>query len=538
MNATCLIILIALGLRLALAAGSGLGIDESYMVAASTHFSASYFDHPLASWWLELAVRHVCDSAAPIVVRLPFVLLSGISSWLLYLITRRLFGRQAGFWAVVAYSIAPVFSLAFGSWVLPDGPLNTALLAFLYALIRATGLPAGAEISAPAGLSLAASSHTPTAPSRPSPLQSTPSPTASVQPTASRSSLAAAASPSLPSWWLLAGLFAGLAMLSKYNAGLVLLGAAIAVLLDPISRRQLATPWPWLGAMLAAALLTPIILWNFQHHWISFNYQGGRALGLRLRPFMPFTIWGGEALYVLPWLWVPMIWVLLRGFITGPALRTTWLLAWAGVIPVLLFALVGFWSHTRILYHWAAPGYLMLFPLLGNWATRQHQAFLKIIALASGLLLALAVLLIIGFTQLGLPALLAHGFKPGKSPMLQAVDWTSIGPELPKGIDAIAAQRWFDAGKIGYALRRDGISLPITVFGAQPHQFAITTPPASLRGKTVLIIAMPGSPATTYARFAPDFASLKPGPTLTVLDHGTLLLAIPTFIGTDLQTPP
>lgn len=487
MNATFLVILIALAVRLILAAGSGLGIDESYMVAASSHFAASYFDHPLASWWLELGARHLLGSSAPIVVRLPFVLLSGVSSWLVYLVTRRLFGRQAGFWAVVAYSIAPVFSLAFGTWVLPDGPLNTALLAFLYAVIRALGLPA----------------------SRPS-----------------------------PRWWLLAGLFAGLAMLSKYNAVLVLAGVGLAILFDPASRKQLASPSLWLGLVLAVLLALPIVIWNFQHHWISFDYQGGRAFGLRLRPLMPLTIWGGEALYVLPWLWVPMIWVMICSFMAGPGRRSAWLLAWAGVIPVLLFALVGLWSHTRILYHWAAPGYLMLFPLLGDWATRRSPKTLQRVALASAALLVTAALLIVAFTQLGLPSFLAHDFKPGKSPMLQAQDWTSIAHDLPPGIEAIAAQRWFDAGKIGYALRRDGIKTPVTVFDAQPHQFGITTPPASLIGKTILIIAMPGSPAQTYVRFAPDFVRLSPGPTLRVMDHGTLLLAIPTFIGIDLRKVP
>lgn len=487
MNATLLVILISLTLRLALATGSGLGIDESYMVAASSHFAASYFDHPLASWWLELGAQHLFGCALPVVVRLPFVLLSGVSSWLLYIVTKQLFSERAGFWAVVAYSIAPVFSLAFGTWVLPDGPLDAALLAFIYALIRALGLPE----------------------EKPAPL-----------------------------WWVLAGLFAGLAMLSKYNAGLVLVGAALAVALDPSGRKQLAQPWPWLGAALALILFSPVVIWNVQHHWISFDYQGGRALGLRLRPLMPLTIWGGEALYVLPWLWVPMVWVMLCGFRAGPVKRASWLLAWAAALPVFLFAVVGLWSHTRILYHWAAPGYLMLFPLLGDWATRQNQRLIRYVALASGSLLVLATVLIVAFTQMGLPAALAHAFKPGKSPMLQAADWTSIGPDLPPGIAAIAAQRWFDAGKIGYALKRDAITTPVTVFGDQPHQFGITTSPVSLIGKTILLIAMPGDPKQTYERFASDFADLRAGPTLNVIDHGVLLLKIPTFIGTDLQKVP
>lgn len=487
MNATLLVVLIALGFRLILAWGSGLGMDESYMVAASSHFAASYFDHPLASWWLELGARHVFGSAVPIVVRLPFVLLSGVSSWLLYLITRRLFGAKAGFWAVAAYSIAPVFSLAFGSWVLPDGPLNATLLAFLYALIRALGLPEG-------------------------------------QPA--------------PRWWLAAGLFAGLAMLSKYNGALVLVGAALGVLLDPAGRKQLAKPWPWLGVLLALALFLPVIIWNAHHHWASFDYQGGRATGLRLRPLMPFSVWGGEALYVLPWLWAPMIWVMIRGFAAGPAQRVSWLLAWASIIPIMLFSIVGLWSQTHILFHWAAPGYLMLFPLLGEWATRRSGKLIGWVAGLSGGLLAFAALLIVALVQFGLPPVLANAFKPGKSPMLQAVDWTSITKTFPAGVDAVAAQKWFDAGKIGYALRRKGIATPVTVFGAKPHQFAFTTPPASLIGKTVLVIAMPGSTTQTWNRFAPDFASFKPGPVLTVQDHGRVLLVIPTFIGTGLKRVP
>ncbi len=487
MNASLLVVLIALGFRLILAGGSGLGIDESYMVAASRHFAASYFDHPLASWWLELASRDLFGSAAPIVVRLPFVALSGVCSWLIYLIARRLFGENSGFWAVVAYSISPVFSLAFGCWVLPDGPLNTMLLAFLYALIRALGLPDA----------------------RPA-----------------------------PRWWLAAGLFAGLAMLSKYSAALVLAGVALGVLLDPAGRKELTRPWPWLAVLLALALFSPVLVWNAQHHWASFGYQGGRATGVRLRPSMPFSIWAGEALFVLPWLWMPMIWGLIHGFRAGPVSRAPWLLAWASIIPILLFAIVGLWSSTHILFHWAAPGYLMLFPLLGDWATRRSPRLIGFVAGASGVLLAFAALLIVALVQFGLPPVFAEGFKPGKSPMLQAVDWTSIGKTMPPGIDAVAAQRWFDAGKIGYALLRDGIDTPVTVFGPEPHQFAFTTPPGSLLGKTILIIAMPGSITETWNRFAPDFASFKPGPVLTVEDHGSILLLIPTFIGTDLRQIP
>jgi 4-amino-4-deoxy-L-arabinose transferase-like glycosyltransferase len=485
MKAAFAVIGVAVAFRLVLAGLTGLGIDESYMVAASHSFAASYFDHPLASWWLELAARALTGSASPIVVRLPFVALSAVSSGLIWAITRRLYDERAAFWAVVAYSVSPVFSLAAGCWVLPDGPLDAALLAFLYALLRAVGLPSA---------------------------------------------------PPAPRWWLGVGAFAGLALLSKYTAALVFTGAAAGILSDPVSRRELRRFGPWGAVLLAAVMFTPVIWWNAHHGWASFGYQGGRATGFRLRPAMPFTILGGEALFTLPWLWLPMVWLLLRGFIRGPAERTGWLLSWAAIVPVVLFAAVGLWSSTRILYHWAAPGYLMLFPVLGAWASAFMPRLRNAVAGATAVLLGSAVMLLAAEISLGFIPNLDRVFTPGKSPLLQVVDWDSAAAQIPPGVDAVAAQRWFDAGKLGYALR--DVPVAVTVFGPEPHEFGFSVPPGSLLGKNVLILAMPGNVTDSYNRFAPDFRSLRPGPALTVMHGGATLLVIPTFIGTDLLQVP
>ncbi|OYV81395.1 MAG: hypothetical protein B7Z64_10800, partial [Acidiphilium sp. 21-68-69] len=56
-SAALLVILAATLARLVLAAGMGLGIDESYMVAAAHTFQLSYFDHPPVSWWMELGIQ-------------------------------------------------------------------------------------------------------------------------------------------------------------------------------------------------------------------------------------------------------------------------------------------------------------------------------------------------------------------------------------------------------------------------------------------------------------------------------------------------
>lgn len=77
-------------------------------------------------------------------------------------------------------------------------------------------------------------------------------------------------------WWLVAGLFAGLALLSKLTA-LMLLPAIAAFVLMPSQRRWLATPYPWLAALIAVAVFSPVLIWNAQHDWASFRFQFVRA---------------------------------------------------------------------------------------------------------------------------------------------------------------------------------------------------------------------------------------------------------------------
>jgi 4-amino-4-deoxy-L-arabinose transferase-like glycosyltransferase len=79
-------------------------------------------------------------------------------------------------------------------------------------------------------------------------------------------------------WWLAAGLFAGLALLSKFTA-LMLLPAVGAFMLVPDWRsRWLRSPYPWAGVLIAAIVFSPVLIWNYQHDWASFRFQLVRAV--------------------------------------------------------------------------------------------------------------------------------------------------------------------------------------------------------------------------------------------------------------------
>src|SRR5215470_10153947 len=112
----------------------GLGIDESYTVATGRHPQLSTFDHPPAAWWLAWVASRLFATERALALRLPFILLFALTTWLTYRLTAFLFDERAGFWAAATLNLAPVLAWTSGTWILPDGPLDAALMAGSYAI--------------------------------------------------------------------------------------------------------------------------------------------------------------------------------------------------------------------------------------------------------------------------------------------------------------------------------------------------------------------------------------------------------------------
>jgi 4-amino-4-deoxy-L-arabinose transferase-like glycosyltransferase len=78
-------------------------------------------------------------------------------------------------------------------------------------------------------------------------------------------------------WWLAAGLFAGLALLSKLTV-VMLVPAVLAFMLVPDWRgRWLRSPYPWLAVLIAFVVSSPVLFWNVVHDWAPFKFQFVRA---------------------------------------------------------------------------------------------------------------------------------------------------------------------------------------------------------------------------------------------------------------------
>jgi 4-amino-4-deoxy-L-arabinose transferase-like glycosyltransferase len=486
-GSVALLILAGLFARLLFAAAFGLGIDESYMVAAGRRPALGYFDHPPLAWWLAWAAAQLFGSESPLFVRLPFILLSALATWFIYLLTASLFDRRAGLWAAIVLNLAPVTGITSASWVLPDGPLDAALLGAALCLAKALS----------------------------------------------------AAGRAAWGWWLGAGIGAGLSLLSKYSAALVVLGALAFLLSEPSSRGWLRRPHPYVAAAAALLLFLPVLIWNARHGWISFRFQAARAGG-RFDPFGPLAALGGAALYFLPWLWLPLCWCGLAALRRGRGDRNSWLLVCLAGPPIGFFTFVSLASH--VLFHWAAPGYLMLVPLLGAALERARQAGRPVgrwLGLTA-ILVLLGVGLVAGEIRFNWLPQTIWVSAVGKNPLAGAVDWTSLRDALgargfldrPRLV--VAAVRWLDAGKIDYAL---GGPVPVLCLGPDPRQYGLDAPLARYRGDDVLIIAPGRSLAAIEAQFGALFNGVEALAPVEIRAAGKPVATLPLFIGFALRPP-
>jgi 4-amino-4-deoxy-L-arabinose transferase-like glycosyltransferase len=78
-------------------------------------------------------------------------------------------------------------------------------------------------------------------------------------------------------WWLAAGVFGGLSLLSKFTVVMLLPAIAAFMLVPDWRLKQLRSPYPWLAALIALLLFSPVLIWNYQHDWASLRFQAVRA---------------------------------------------------------------------------------------------------------------------------------------------------------------------------------------------------------------------------------------------------------------------
>jgi 4-amino-4-deoxy-L-arabinose transferase-like glycosyltransferase len=114
-------------------------------------------------------------------------------------------------------------------------------------------------------------------------------------------------------WWLALGAIAGFSLNTKYLIGFYLLALGVGLLATP-QRRSLIYRWVYLGALLAAVMLLPNLLWQRSHGWPFIDLGNAAA--------------GGKNIELSP-----LAFFLQQLFLTGPLAAIVWLCGlWAGLV--------------------------------------------------------------------------------------------------------------------------------------------------------------------------------------------------------------
>ncbi len=432
------VLLAALVLLHAVVGGSiGLSVDEAHYLLYAYHPALSYFDHPPLVGWVQWPL---VTMDAPVVF-LRFV--PGLF-WLgtvlgVYRLAGHLQGNSnfghagdAGLWALAALALSPLLHVL-GIGLVPD----TLLMFFTVLLIGQT-----LRLMQPDALAYAGD-------------------------------------------WLLWGCLLGLAGLSKYTAIFMALASGLC-LLSAHGLRLLRTPWPWLAALLALLMVSPVLVWNAQHEWVSFRYQGQHGAGsgwhladvarfalLQLLAFGPLLLWG---------LW---------GYSKQGVLRLFFAVPW-----VVLAYLAGGGSS---LPHWTAPAWVALAPFAGVALARYRYGYgdrarqrlrtrvLAVLVLLQGLACAALLWLMV---SAGAPffARTWDNTAVGANPFAELYGWDQAGARAASlaqahGLSSVSVQNWTLASRLAWYVR----PLPLHVLAAGLSQYSIWAGDLPVGASTLLV---------------------------------------------------
>jgi len=223
--------------------------EEAYHWAFGVHLDWSYYDHPGMIAW-SIALGRALFGDVPFALRFVPLFFAAGTAAVLARMAAKIYGDRAALWAVLLLTIQPVTFITAGSGY-PDSPML-----FFWALTMSLVWEA---IHTGRGI-----------------------------------------------YWIPAGAALGLGMISKYTIVFFGVSMIFYLLTSKRDRRWLATPWPYLAAVLALVVFTPVTYWNATHGWASIKFQGKERFG-SANEFSPILFakflgqqWGAVVPFTLP----------------------------------------------------------------------------------------------------------------------------------------------------------------------------------------------------------------------------------------------
>src|SRR5438874_4360849 len=274
-------------IRLSMLATTDLEFDEAHYWMWSERLAPAYFSKGPG---IAIAMRAstAVFGANEFGVRFFSPVLAAGTSVLLFYFARRLFSATAGFWAVIALNVTPIFNI--GAFLMTIDALSiffwlAAMFTFWLALER---------------------------------------------------------SPRFTLYWPLTGLLIGFGFLSKYTNALELVSIVLVLALAPRLRREFKRPGLYSSLGAFAVCTVPPILWNQQHAWITLVHlrsRGSLEHGFGFHPTEVLSFLGQHFLVYSPFLFLALAWGVIASWRRVNQQFKVLFLMWFG-LPVFLFYLL------------------------------------------------------------------------------------------------------------------------------------------------------------------------------------------------------
>lgn len=402
--------------RLALAAAYPLTNDEAYYYIYAKNPAWSHFDHPgMVGWIIQLFTFNLLLNAEW-AIRLAAIFATSFNTWLIFKIGNYIGNPKAGWYSALLYNLSFYGFIIAGTLILPDAPQSMFWFLALLFVVKAFF----------------------------------------VENELKKQNIN----------FVTAFIFIGLGMLSKYST--VFLWAGIFGFILFNDRKWLKRSGFYFANIIALASLLPIIIWNYQHDFISFTFHSNR-IELSKMPICWqcfFTELGGEILYTNPLVWilivVSLVLIFRKKYLKkNIALK---LFLWSGLPVIITFLAISLFRST--LPHWSGLGYMSLI-IIAAYVSAENKFGVQLIKFSAVFLVLLLVLLPV-FINTNL--LKPKNDNIGKDDFsLDLYGWTTCQKEfqnIAKKYESesenemlrnspVIASRWFPAANIEYYLRKD-----------------------------------------------------------------------------------
>lgn len=304
-----------------------LGNNEAYYWTYGLYPDMSHLDHPpMIGWFIQLFTVNLYFKGE-IFLRLASIVIGSLNTWIIFILGRRIKNELTGFYAAILYTASIYCSVFVGTFINPDTPQSLFYLLSIYFLHE--GLIVKYEVCNESKILC-------------------------------RLSL------------VLAGLFIGLALLSKYSS--IFLWAGVGVYVLSSDRKMLKEPFLYVAAAVSLLFLFPVLYWNYTNGFASFSFQGARLLSAENGINLKFLIGEvtGAFIYNNPVNIIITIAAIFsfkkRRFLSNSQYGLLLSLA----LPIIFFFLiVSLFTHT--MPHWSAPGYFTLILISAAYLASKYE---------------------------------------------------------------------------------------------------------------------------------------------------------------------